>query len=264
METTHELITSSVLVLDLRLPAASRKPKIRPLTSAAALAIPKQLVLIPEIRVTALMTKIAIVEDNRLIRESLEDFIHTAPECECVCLCGTAEEALKQIPRHQPDIVLMDIQLPNISGIECTSRLKQLLPSMQVIMVTVYEDTDRIFKALRAGACGYLLKCCTPDELVSAVREVRQGGAPMSREIARKVISSFQEPVAAAAEVEGLSSRERDILELLAEGHPNKQIATRLGLNDNTVRWHLWHVYNKLHVRSRTEAVLKFQSARNG
>ena len=208
------------------------------------------------------MTRIAIVEDNKLIRESLEDFVQTDPECRCVCSCATAEDALKQIPRHQPEIVLMDIQLPNLSGIECTARLKQLLPAVQIIMVTVYEDTDRIFKALRAGACGYLLKCCTPEDLVAAVREVRQGGAPMSREIARKVIASFQEPVAAAAEVEELSPREREILELLAEGQSNKQIAARLSLTENTVRWHLWHVYNKLHVRSRTEAVLKYQSAR--
>jgi DNA-binding NarL/FixJ family response regulator len=208
------------------------------------------------------MTRIAIVEDNKLIRESLEDFVQTDPDCRCVCSCATAEDALKLIPRHQPDIVLMDIQLPNISGIECTARLKQLMPAVKILMVTVYEDTDRIFKALRAGACGYMLKCCTPEELVSAVREVRQGGAPMSREIARKVIASFQEPIAAAAEVEELSPRERDILELLAEGHSNKQIASRLSLTENTVRWHLWHVYNKLHVRSRTEAVLKFQSAK--
>jgi DNA-binding NarL/FixJ family response regulator len=208
------------------------------------------------------MTRIAIVEDNKLIRESLVDFVQTDPEYECVCACATAEEALNIIPRHQPEIVLMDIQLPNISGIECTARLKQLLPAVRILMVTVYEDTDRIFKALRAGACGYLLKCCTPEELTSAIREVRQGGAPMSREIARKVIASFQEPVAAAAEVEELSPREREILELLATGHSNKQIAGRLSLSESTVRWHLWHVYNKLHVRSRTEAVLKFQSAK--
>src|SRR5258705_5460519 len=105
-------------------------------------------------------TKLAIVEDNRLIRESLEDFIHTAAECRCVCHCATAEEALKVIPRHQPDIVLMDIQLPNVSGIECTARLKQIVPLARIIIVTVNEDTDLIFKALRAGACGYLLKCC--------------------------------------------------------------------------------------------------------
>ena len=209
------------------------------------------------------MTRIAIVEDNRVIRESLMEFVKTDTECECVCVCATAEQALKEIPKRQVDIVLMDIQLPDISGIECTARLKQLLPAVQIIMVTVYEDTERIFKAPRAGACGYLLKRCTPEELISAIREVRQGGAPMSREIARKVIVSFQEPVTTAAEVEGLSSREREILELLAEGFPNKQIADRVGLTDGTVRWHLRHVYNKLHVRSRTEAALKFLSTKN-
>jgi|ERR1022692_263050 DNA-binding NarL/FixJ family response regulator len=208
------------------------------------------------------MTKIAIVEDNRVIRESLVEFVKEDLECECVCACATAEKALKEIPKHQPDIVLMDIQLPDISGIECTARLKQLMPAVQIIMVTVYEDTERIFKALRAGACGYLLKRCTPEELVSAIREVRQGGAPMSREIARKVIVSFQEPVITAAEVEGLSGREREILELLAEGFPNKQIAARVGLTDGTVRWHLRHVYHKLHVRSRTEAALKFRATK--
>ena len=208
------------------------------------------------------MTKIAIVEDNRTIRESLAEFVQEDPDCRCVCTCATGREALAMIPKHQPDIVLMDIQLPDISGIECTAQLKQLMPSVQIIMVTVYEDTERIFKALRAGASGYLLKRCTPDELISAIREVRQGGAPMSREIARKVIVSFQEPVAIAAEVEGLSPREREILELLATGFPNKQIAARVGLTDGTVRWHLRHVYHKLHVRSRTEAALKFLSAK--
>ncbi|MGC9940883.1 MAG: response regulator transcription factor [Verrucomicrobiota bacterium] len=208
------------------------------------------------------MTRIAIVEDNRIIGESLMEYVKTDPECECVCVCATAEEALKEIPRHRADIVLMDIQLPDVSGIECTSRLKQVMPSVQIIMVTVYEDTERIFKALRAGACGYLLKRCSPEELISAIREVRQGGAPMSREIARKVIVSFQEPVTTAAEMEGLSPREREILELLAAGFPNKQIAARVGLTDGTVRWHLRHVYNKLHVRSRTEATLKFLSTK--
>jgi DNA-binding NarL/FixJ family response regulator len=208
------------------------------------------------------MTRIAIVEDNRVIRESLMEFIHSDPDCTCVCACATAEEALKTIPRHQPQIVLMDVQLPNMSGIECTTQLKQMLPDLHIIMVTVYEDTDRIFRALRAGACGYLLKRCAPEELLAAVREVRQGGAPMSREIARKVIASFQEPLTAAAEVEELSPREREILELLASGFPNKQIADRLGLTDGTVRWHLRHVYNKLHVRSRTEAALKFRSTK--
>lgn len=210
------------------------------------------------------MTRIAIVEDNRVIRESLAEFVQADPECQCVCVCGTAEEALKAIPKQQPDIVLMDVQLPGMSGIECTAQLKQILPALQIIMVTVYEDTDRIFKALRAGACGYLLKRCTPEELISAVREVRQGGAPMSREIARKVIFSFQEPIAAAANVEGLSPRELEILELLAQGFANKEIADRVGVSDGTVRWHLRHIYHKLHVRSRTEAALKFRSAKSG
>ncbi|MGH7993173.1 MAG: response regulator [Limisphaerales bacterium] len=208
------------------------------------------------------MTKIAIVEDNKVIRESLMEFIHADPECRCVCACATAEEALKVIPKHEPEIVLMDIQLPNMSGIDCLAQLKQLLPSVHIIMVTVYEDTERIFKALRMGACGYLLKRCAPEELIAAIREVRQGGAPMSREIARKVIASFQEPLATATEVEDLTAREREILELLANGFPNKQIADRLGLTDGTVRWHLRHVYNKLHVRSRTEAALKFRSTK--
>jgi DNA-binding NarL/FixJ family response regulator len=208
------------------------------------------------------MTSIAIVEDNKLIRESLVDYVHTAPDFKCVCVCATAEEALKVLPKHVPDIVLMDIQLPKISGIECTAQLKQLLPDAQIIMVTVYEDSDRIFKALRAGARGYLLKRCTPEQLVAAIREVREGGAPMSREIASKVIASFQEPVAAAAGVEDLSTREREILELLASGKSNKELARHLSLTEGTVRWHLSHVYDKLHVRSRTEAVLKYQSAK--
>jgi DNA-binding NarL/FixJ family response regulator len=208
------------------------------------------------------MTRIAIVEDNKVIRESLMEFVNTDSGCECVYDCATAKEALREIPNRQVDIVLMDIQLPDISGIECTTRLKQLLPSIQIIMVTVYEDTERIFKALRAGAYGYLLKRCTPEELISAIREVRRGGAPMSPEIARKVIVSFQEPVTTKAEMEDLSPREHEILELLAEGFPNKQIAARLGLSEDTVRWHLRHVYHKLHVRSRTEATIKFLSAK--
>ncbi len=208
------------------------------------------------------MTRIAIVEDNKVIRESLMEFVQSDSECQCVYAGATAGEALKEIPKLQPDIVLMDIQLPDISGIECTARLKQMLPAVQIIIVTVYEDTERIFKALRAGACGYLLKRCTPEELVSAIREVRQGGAPMSRDIARKVILSFQEPAAATAEMEGLSPREREILQWLAEGLPNKQIASRVGLTDGTVRWHLRHVYHKLHVRSRTEAALEFLEAK--
>ncbi|HTY87905.1 MAG TPA: response regulator transcription factor [Candidatus Acidoferrum sp.] len=208
------------------------------------------------------MIRVAIVEDSKTIRESLTHYLQTDPECRCVFACATAEEALAEIPEHRPEVVLMDIQLPKLSGIECTAHLKKLLPSVQIIMVTVYEDTERISAALRAGACGYLLKRCTPAELVAAVREARMGGVPMPREIARKVIASFQQPVAAAASVEELRPSERKILELLANGLANKEIADRLGLSTGTVRWHLENIYSKLHVHSRTEALLKFRSAK--
>src|ERR1035438_3679447 len=151
------------------------------------------------------MIKIAIVEDDKTTREGLETIINLANEFRCVCVCATAEEALLVIPRHQPEVVLMDIQLPKMSGVECVAQLKELLPSVQVVMVTVYEDPDRIFSALRAGACGYLLKRSAPEQVVNAIRDVQQGGVPMSSEIARKVVAFFQEREAATAEVEKLS-----------------------------------------------------------
>jgi DNA-binding NarL/FixJ family response regulator len=208
------------------------------------------------------MTRIAIVEDNKTIRQSLESYVRTDPELTCIGSWATAEEAVRILPGLHPEIVLMDIQLPHQSGIECTAQLKALLPAVKILMVTIYADPERIFKALRAGACGYLLKRCQPEELIAAIREVREGGAPMSREIASQVIASFQQPATAAAEVEDLSGREREILDLLAGGYTNKEISTRLGLSEGTVRWHLSNVYHKLHVRSRTEAVLKLQSVR--
>lgn len=209
------------------------------------------------------MTRIAIVEDNKVIRESLAAYVHMDPELRCVCSCGSAEEALARIPAERPDVVLMDIQLPSQSGIECTAQLKQLLPQVRIIMVTVYGNPELIFKALRAGACGYLLKRCTPAELITAVREVQQGGAPMSREIARQVIAFFQGQAGLAdapPAVDSLSPREREILDLLTQGFADKEIADRIGVKHGTVRWHLQHVYEKLHVRSRTEAALKFRS----
>jgi len=152
--------------------------------------------------------------------------------------------------------------LPDINGVECVRRLKAICPGPQVLMLTVYEDTDRISAALRAGACGYLLKRCTPAELVSAVREARMGGVPMPREIARKVIASFQQPLTVAAAMDELRPSERKILELLAMGLANKEIAERLGLSTGTVRWHLENIYGKLRVHSRMEAVLKFRSTK--
>src|SRR5258706_15580084 len=142
----------------------------------------------------SIMIKIAIVEDHKATREGLETIINLSSGYRCVCTCASAEEALSILPLHRPEVVLMDIQLPNMSGVECVAQLKELLPSAEVIMVTVYEDPDRIFRALRAAASGYLLKRAAPDQVLSAIRDVQQGGAPMSGEIARKVIAHFQNP----------------------------------------------------------------------
>ncbi len=205
------------------------------------------------------MTKVAIVEDSKHTREGLETIINLSAECRCVFVCDTAEEALRELPRHEPDVVLMDIQLPGLSGIACVAQLKKLLPTVQVIMVTVYEDPERIFRALRAGASGYLLKRAAAGQVLDAIRDVQTGGAPMSGEIARKVIGHFQNQPAAADEVEQLSQREREVLEFVSLGYANKEIADRLGVSTEAVRWHLKHIYQKLHVHSRTEAALKFR-----
>ena len=205
------------------------------------------------------MIKIAIVEDDRTTREGLEMIINLAPGFRCICTCMTAEDALIMLPKHAPDVVLMDIQLPKMSGIECVAELKVLLPTVQVIMVTVYEDPDRIFCALRAGACGYLLKRSTPEQVLTAIRDVQTGGVPMSSEIARKVIAHFQEQETAAADVEKLSAREREVLDLVVRGLSNKEIVVRLGITIEGVRWHLRNIYEKLHVHSRTEVLVKFR-----
>jgi DNA-binding NarL/FixJ family response regulator len=205
------------------------------------------------------MIKIAIVEDDRTTREGLEMIINLAPGFRCICTCMTAEDALIMLPKHAPDVVLMDIQLPKMSGIECVAELKVLLPTVQVIMVTVYEDPDRIFCALRAGACGYLLKRSTPEQVLTAIRDVQTGGVPMSSEIARKVIAHFQEQETAAADVENLSAREREVLDLVVRGLSNKEIVVRLGITIEGVRWHLRNIYEKLHVHSRTEVLVKFR-----
>ena len=205
------------------------------------------------------MTKVAIVEDSKTTREGMERIINLSPDYRCVCACMTAEDALRELPKHQPEIVLMDIQLPGMSGIECVGRLKELLPDVQVIMLTVYEDPDRIFSALRAGASGYLLKRSTPEHVFAAIREVQAGGAPMSGAIARKVFGYFRDQESASAEVEALSKRESEVLELIVHGMSNKEIAARLGVSVETLRWHLRQIYKKLQVHTRTEAALKFR-----
>lgn len=204
--------------------------------------------------------KVAIVEDNQVTREGLESIVSMDPGLECICTCPTAEEALRRIPRLKPDVVLMDIQLVNMSGVECTARLKELLPAVQIIMVTVYQDPDRIFAALRVGACGYLLKRSTPEQILAAIRDAHGGGVPMTSDIARKVIGQFREQTQTAAAVENLTPREREVLELVAQGFSNKEIATRLAVTVEAVRWHLKNTYAKLHVNTRTQAALKFRS----
>jgi DNA-binding NarL/FixJ family response regulator len=206
------------------------------------------------------MIKVAIVEDNKTTREVLETIVNMSSDFRCVCTCSTAEDALRVLPGHEPELVLMDIQLPNMSGVQCVAKLKELLPSVKAIMVTVYEDPDRIFRALRAGASGYLLKRSTPEEVVGAMREVQQGGGAMSGEIARKVIEHFREQAAATTEMDQLTAREREVLELVVHGLSNKEITDRLNVTMAAVRFHLKHIYQKLHVHSRTEAVLKFRA----
>jgi len=208
------------------------------------------------------MISVAVVEDNAGVRRSLELLLDESPGFRCACACATAEEALELIPRRPPDVVLMDIHLPNRSGIECASRLKSLLPELQIVMITVYTDIDTVFKALRAGASGYLLKRSPPERILEAITEVRQGGAPMTREIARKIVETLNQPAQAESQSTGLTRRENEVLEYLSQGLANKEIAQMLSISLDTVRYHLKQIYDKLHVRSRTEAVAKFVGTR--
>jgi DNA-binding NarL/FixJ family response regulator len=209
------------------------------------------------------MITVAIVEDDAGIRRSLEWLLKSSPEFLCVATCNNTEEALRQLPKAAPQVVLMDINLPDRSGIECTMRLKELLPATQVVMITVYGDTEKVFQALRAGASGYILKRTPPERILQGIREVHAGGVAMSGEIASKVLGAFREPVAApAVEEQNLSRREQEVLELLSQGCANKEIADKLSISIETVTWHLRHIYTKLHVRSRTQAALKFLSQR--
>ena len=201
---------------------------------------------------------VAIVEDNPEVRRNLSRYIGGAPGFRCACACASAEEALRVIPQSSPDVVLMDIQLPRMSGITCTASLKKVLPSVPVMMLTVYEDTDAIFNALKAGASGYLLKRSDPAKVLEALTELHHGGAPMTGEIARKVIESFHRATATAPAQDKLTAREEEILDHLAKGFVTKEIADKLAISPATVRFHLRHIYDKLHVHSRVEAVIKY------
>jgi DNA-binding NarL/FixJ family response regulator len=204
---------------------------------------------------------VAIVEDNAAVCASLERVINASERCRCVSTSRNGEQALSAIAQHRPDVVIMDINLPGLTGIECTARLKPQFPKTQFLVFTVYNDSRQIFAALEAGASGYLLKRSAPDVILQAVCDVHAGGSPMSAEIARKVVSSFQKPAPAANGIEALTPRELEILQLVTEGLATKEIADRSGVSYTTICTHLGHIYEKLHVHSRTAAAKKFLQA---
>jgi DNA-binding NarL/FixJ family response regulator len=211
---------------------------------------------------------ISIVEDNDKLRGTLAKVIGRAEGFRFVSDYGSAEEALADLPKVKPDVVLMDINLPGMNGVECVRKLKAVLPLMQVMMLTVYEDTENIFNALAAGANGYLLKRTPIKELIEAIREVHQGGSPMTTNIARMVVQSFQKAAAtpppapgaapSTGDISELSEREQQVLDLLAQGLIYKEIADKLNIGYETVHTYIRRIYEKLQVRTRTEAVAKF------
>jgi DNA-binding NarL/FixJ family response regulator len=202
--------------------------------------------------------KTAIVEDDKGLRESLAALIGRAPRLRSVGEYATAEAALEAIPDVQPSVVLVDINLPGMSGIELVAKLKAKMPKLQFMMITMYEDCDQIFASLQAGANGYLLKRSQPEEIIQAIEQMHVGGSPMSPEIARKVVSFFHKSPGQSSGVDQLTKRETEILTQLAKGYMYKEIADNMGIGLETVRTHLQNIYGKLHVHSRTDAVVKF------
>jgi DNA-binding NarL/FixJ family response regulator len=207
--------------------------------------------------------RVSIVEDDKGIRETLAAMISEAPGLQCVAEFGSAEEALKKFSARDCDVALVDINLPGRNGIQLVAELKTKYPKLHLLMMTVYEDSEQIFNSLQAGATGYLLKRARPAEIVGAIHDVVKGGSPMSPEIARKVVLFFHQRRSAAAELEQLTTRETEILSRLAKGSIYKEIADQMNISLDTVRTHLQHIYNKLQVHSRHEAVLKFLSQHN-
>jgi DNA-binding NarL/FixJ family response regulator len=202
--------------------------------------------------------KVSIVEDNAGTRENLMRVLQAAPELTCLHGYPDAETAIREIPNHVPDVVLMDIRLPGMSGIGCVAKLKEKLPDLVVLMLTTYEESELIFDSLRAGATGYLLKNMPPPELINAVVQARVGGSPLSMRIARKIVDHFKQTRTAASETESLTKREHEILSLLAKGFLYKEIADHLKISINTVRVHVQKVYDKLHVHSRSQAIMRY------
>ena len=207
------------------------------------------------------MIRVSIVEDDAKLRETLVRYVATQPDFECVSDYRDAESALAGIPAEKPEVILMDINLPGMNGIECVGKLKKAMPSAKVIMLTVFEDSEQVFNALSAGAFGYLVKSNRPAKIMEAVREVYAGGSPMSGNIARKVVQIFHTQAAAQAarrsETESLSAREMEVLQALSKGHTYKQIAADLDISLGTVRTYIQRIYEKLHVHSNAEAVMK-------
>jgi DNA-binding NarL/FixJ family response regulator len=206
---------------------------------------------------------VCIVDDNNELRAALEEIISMSDGYKCAGTMSTAEEAIRKLPLIKPDVVLMDINLGGgETGIDCVRELKPLMPSTNFMMCTVYEEDEKIFEALNAGASGYILKKTAPGKLLEAIRELYQGGAPMSSQIARKVVAAFQKHTTTQGTSENdlsrLSNREKEILELLSRGLMYKEIAAALFISQETVRKHVYHVYEKLHVGNRVEAVNKF------
>jgi DNA-binding NarL/FixJ family response regulator len=201
---------------------------------------------------------VSIVEDNDKLRGTLTRVLDRAEGFRCASQYASAEDALKDLPTNRPEVILMDINLPGMNGVECVRQLKQILPEVQVMMLTVYEDTENIFNALAAGASGYLLKRTPQAQLLEAIREVHRGGSPMTTHIARKVVSSFRQTAASAQPAENLSPREQEVLDCLAQGFLYKEIADKLGISYETVHTYIRRIYEKLQVRTRTEAVAKF------
>ena len=205
--------------------------------------------------------RVAIVEDNDVVRQDLSQLIERTDGLFLVLTCQDGEEAIQRLPAMKPNVVLMDINLPKADGIECLRQLKPQMPKAQFVMLTVHADDERIFESLRRGASGYMLKRASPEQIVAAVKEAAEGGAPMSSYIARRVIKTFAEQPGKADRKEplpALSPREREVLTMLSRGDRFKEIAHQLDLSIETVRTHSRRIYDKLHVRSRTEAVVKF------
>lgn len=204
---------------------------------------------------------VCVVDDNRDLRNALEEIIDMSEGFECIGTIGTAQEAIAQLPVLKPDVVLMDINLGSEeTGIDCVKALKHKLPSTNFMMCTVYEENEKIFQALTAGASGYILKKTAPPQMLEAIRELYLGGAPMSSQIARKVVAAFQNKPAtdSADNLESLSHREKEILEQLSKGLMYKEIAAELFISPETVRKHVYHIYEKLHVTNRIEAVNRY------